>query len=367
MNIKELKARIIAKRHQLVHLDRHGRLVKSCDSLMPLQHLRGTNLLETFQVFEGLMPDILALQPGDATMHLPMMGFIFEGKPYRLTLEFWAESDIDGILWLMSTEDIPTAKLSEIQQDRNETYIGLENLTEQEKTLRDYTTRLEHALNSLQRFSYVVSHDLKTPLRAIGNLATWIGEAIEAQDYTELPEYLNLLRNRVSRMEGLIEGLLLYHRAGRERQQPEPLDLQAMIQELHETIFVDRSCQLTIAPNLPILFCCRTALYQILSNLLTNVYRYAGGDNCQVQITYAELPQHHQIGVIDNGPGIAPKHHQHIFEIFQTLQSKDENESSGIGLSIVQRIVTEAGGTVWVESELGAGAAFYFTWPKQKE
>jgi signal transduction histidine kinase len=365
MNLEALKSRVTARRHQLVLLDRAGLLLESCDSLVPLQHLVGEPLLESFQLFEGLVPTILSLQPGEAGLHLPLIGFIFEDKPYRLTLEFWAEPDVEAILWLLSTEDIPSEKLRQIQQDRNETYIGLEKVTEQEQTLREYTERLEQAHQNLQRFAFVVSHDLKAPLRAIGNLAIWIGEAIEGNALHELPEYLGLLRNRVQRMEGLVEGILQYHRAGRERRELELVDLRAMLHELHETIFAALPCTLTIDPSLPVLFCCRTAMYQIFSNLFSNVLKYGRGAECGVEIKYEEMPHYYKLGVRDHGPGIDPRHHERIFEIFQTLQSKDDDESSGIGLSIVRRIAEEAGGTAWVESQLGHGATFWFTWPKE--
>ena len=86
--------------------------------------------------------------------------------------------------------------------------------------------------------------------------------------------------------------------------------------------------------------------------------------DCQIEVRYEDMGQHHKFGVIDNGPGIDPVHHERIFEIFQTLKSKDDDDTPGIGLSIVKRIVEDAGHKIWVESSLGHGAAFWFTWPK---
>jgi signal transduction histidine kinase len=364
MNIEDLKRQVTARRHQLAVLDREGRLLASCDSLIPLKKHLGAPILPLFDVFEGLTESILALQPGHQSIHLPMMGFWFEDTPYRLSIEFWVEEGTEGILWLLSTEDIPTEKLRQIQQDRNETYIGLEKITAQELTLREYTARLEHAHQTLQRFAYIVSHDLKAPLRAIGNLTNWIGEAIETGETTELPEFLHLLRNRVQRMEGLIEGILQYHRAGHQSHEREAVDLRALLQELHETIFNNHTCDLHLPATLPTLYCSRTTIYQVFSNLMCNVRKYGNLQDCHIEIGYEDLGTHYQFGVIDNGPGIDPKHHARIFEIFQTLQSKDEDESTGIGLSIVQRIIEDAGGKIWVASNLGSGAAFWFTWPK---
>ncbi len=364
MNIEDLKRKVTARRHQLSVIDREGRLLATCDSLIPLQKHLGEQILPLFDVFEGLVESILALQSTDQSIHLPMMGFWFQGKPYRLSIEFWVEEGTEGILWLLSTEDIPTEKLRQIQQDRNETYIGLEKITEQEHTLREYTARLEQAHQTLQRFAYIVSHDLKAPLRAIGNLATWIGEAIESGETRELPEFLRLLHNRVQRMEGLIEGILQYHRAGHQLHEREVVDLRALLKELHETIFNNHTCDLTLPAVLPTLYCSRTTIYQVFSNLMSNARKYGNLEDCHIEIGFEDLGAHYKFGVIDNGPGIDPRHHARIFEIFQTLQSKDEDESTGIGLSIVQRIIDDAGGKIWVESNLGSGAAFWFTWSK---
>ena len=270
MNITALKNEIVARRHQLVVIDREGRLLASCDSIMPLTQHLGEDMLSMFFMFQGLEQTILQLKPGDPRIHLPMLAFPYEDKEYLLSLEIWAQSGVEGILWMMNQEDVPSERLRNIQQDRNEIHIGLEQMTEQEQTLREYTQQLEEAHQALQRFSYIVSHDLKAPLRTIGNLATWISEAFESGDLQELPQFIRLMHSRVQRMEGLIDGIFRYHRAGYEGQSQEAIDLESLLLEIQETLINPNHCQIHLPTDLPVLHSSRTALYQVFSNLLIN-------------------------------------------------------------------------------------------------
>lgn len=361
MNVEQLKQKITARRHQLVHLAADGRLLASCETILPLGTFQGQQVLPTFHNFDGMMPAILALRAGDEPIALPAGDLVYQDQAHSLSHEFWVEAEMDGILWLMRTDGMPSRHMPYPEQLLHaQTPIHWEK----EETLRDYAARLEKAHLSLQRFTYIVSHDLKAPLRAIGFLTDWIEESIASGDQVSLAEHLQLLRSRVARVEGLVEGIARYHRAGRVQSEPTDVDLRELLLELQATIFTERPCALHLPETLPIFHCCRTALYQVFSNLFSNVAKYGKQDDCQIVIGYEDLGQYHGFSVQDNGPGIDSRHHKRIFEIFQTLQSKDENDSTGIGLSIVQRIVDECGGQVWVESELGKGANFRFTWSK---
>ncbi len=363
MNIATLKQQAVADRHQLAVLDRTGQLLGSCDSLVPLQAYLGAQVLPAFHIFDGLIDEILHLQPGDRRLYLPMVVFSFENQAYQLSFEFWADAEIDGVYWLMSTIDHSGERLRQIQQDRNEAQIGIERAQEQGLALREYTDRLEQAHQALKRFAYIVSHDLKAPLLAIGNLSLWISEDLKAGNLQEFPEYLRLMQDRVKRMQDLIEAILHYHQEAGERRDLDDIDLRALLMELKDTIFHATPCELQLPAHLPVLHASRSALYQVLSNLLENVSKYVQRPDRHIVIHYEQLGKQHKFGVEDNGPGIDPMHHTRIFEIFQTLQSKDEDPSTGVGLAIVQRIVEDAGGRVWVESVLGQGSTFWFTWP----
>jgi signal transduction histidine kinase len=364
MNIESLKQGITARLHQLVVLDRQGLLIGSCDSLIPLKQFLGMPIIPQFALLQGLEDAILHLLPNSPALLLPWMDFEFEGKSYRFSHEFWMEAEEDGIFWLMSTDEHLVSKLRQIQQDRNETFIGLERVIEHERLLREYTNRLEQSHQTLQRFAYIVSHDLRASLRGIANLGEWIGESIETGDHAELPNFLRLLSNRLQRMEDLIDGIFRYHKAGHDNQDTEWLDLREMLLEIHDTVFGTNGTKMVLPESIPSIYASRTKIYQIFSNLFDNVYKYAKLPGSHFEIQFEEVGLGIKFSVVDHGPGIDPRNHERIFEMFHTLKSKDEESNTGIGLTIVKRLVEEAGGKVGVESSLGNGATFWFVWPK---
>lgn len=212
--------------------------------------------------------------------------------------------------------------------------------------------------NELLEFSYVVSHDLRAPLRGIKNLASWIKE-----DPTDnIEEHCDLLMKRVDRMSLFIEGLLEYSRIGRMDTERIFLDLN----EVLESICVDfRNDKVEINFNkMPShLNLNKVRVGQIFSNLIDNAIKYNDKDICKINVFYlGEKEGLHKFYVKDNGPGIDMQYKDKIFEMFQTLVPKDDlKDSVGIGLSLVKKIVNSKGGEIWLESELGKYACFYFT------
>lgn len=240
---------------------------------------------------------------------------------------------------------------------------------EAEKRLTEYMQNLEKVNKELDQFAYIVSHDLKAPLRAIANLATWIEEDLNSQMTPEVRRQFDLLKNRVKRMENLINGILQYSRVGRSKNQLEKVNLQLLVQELCDSINTDDSCKFIIKNDPIELFTERIALEQVLQNFISNAIKYNDKDEKIIEIGWFENPEnsHLTIFVKDNGPGISPEYHEKIFLIFQTLQSRDEIESTGVGLAIVKKIADEKKCKVWVESELGQGTTFYITWPLEEK
>ena len=230
--------------------------------------------------------------------------------------------------------------------------------------LTDTMATLEQRNQELDQFAYVTSHDLKAPLRAIANLATWIEEDIGADLPAENREQFELLKSRVQRMEGLINGLLEYSRIGRTHQSYERIDLSELLAEIIDSISPLGKFTVEVAPDMPVLEATKVPLVQIFSNLITNAIKHHDRPDGSVQIGVRELDRAYEFSVADDGPGIDPAYHEKIFTIFQTLRARDQLESTGIGLSLVKKIVTTEGGSVMVESEPGEGAIFRFTWPK---
>ena len=228
------------------------------------------------------------------------------------------------------------------------------------------TQSLERTNQELDQFAYVVSHDLKAPLRAIATLAEWIEEDQDDQLSEESRQHLTLLRGRVNRMAGLIDGILQYSRAGRV-QQVEQVNVSILLTEVIELLAPPPEVLITVEPKMPTFKTEKIPLEQIFINLIGNALKYAHSPDVRIDVRLREMGKYYEFAVVDNGPGIAPEYHQKIWGIFQRLEARDKVEGTGIGLSIVKKIVESRGGWVWVESEMGAGAAFRFTWPKHSQ
>ena len=230
--------------------------------------------------------------------------------------------------------------------------------------------RLTHALaesnRDLDQFAYVASHDLKAPLRGIANLTQWIQEDAGDRLGAESREHMRLLQGRVHRMEALIDGILAYSRAGRVRAQPEPVDTGALVREVVDLLAPGADVAVAVAPEMPTVEAERVPLQQVFLNLIGNAVKYARAarPDVQVRVGWRSRRDAYEFTVADNGPGIAPEYHERIWGIFQTLAARDRVEGTGIGLSVVRKIVESRGGRAWLVSAAGEGATFHFTWPK---
>lgn len=249
--------------------------------------------------------------------------------------------------------------------------IGLASLTatatESARLFREaheLIAALEKSNRDLDQFAYVASHDLRAPLRGLANLSTWIEEDLGDRLTDKSREHLGLLRSRVRRLEDLIQGVLDYSRAGRVADAPVQVDVGAVVRDVIELLAVPAHATIEIDPHLPTLTTTLVPLQQVFLNLIGNALKYNAKDTARVTIGAEPSVDGWEFYVRDNGPGIAPRYHAQIWGLFQTLQSRDVVESTGIGLAIVRRIVEAHGGRAWIESEAGKGATFRFTWPK---
>ena len=226
------------------------------------------------------------------------------------------------------------------------------------------TSLLKKRNQELDRFAYVTSHDLKAPLRAIANLATWLGEDLDGQIPEENQQQLKLMQSRVERMDGLIQGLLEYSRVGRQNLSVEKINIGDLVKDAIDSLAPPSEFKIVVAPDMPSLETEKLLLNQVFTNLISNAIKYHPHNSGNIMISVKEQDEFYEFAVADDGLGIAPQDHERIFGIFQTLQARDPIKSTGIGLSIVKKIVEERGGKVRIESQLGEGATFYFTWKK---
>lgn len=238
--------------------------------------------------------------------------------------------------------------------------------SETESKLKRLNKDLEQANQDLRHFAHTVSHDLKTPLRGIRRLAEWISTNYANKLDEDDREEVNLLMSRVERMHNLIDGVLQYSSVGYAEEEKVQVNLNELIYDVIDLIAPPENITITIENELPVIECEKTRIVQVFQNLLSNAVRYMDKPASITKIACVEENGFWKFSVADNGPGIEEKYFEKIFQIFQTLSTHDESDSSGIGLSTVKKIVELYGGRVWVESKPPEGSTFFFTLPKQK-
>lgn len=217
----------------------------------------------------------------------------------------------------------------------------------------------------LEKFAYVASHDLKAPLRGIANLAEWIEEDIGDNLTPESKHHLTLLKSRIERLSALLEGLLSYSRAGRAKSEVQDVGIGDIISEIFNMIVADQEFELKLPSYLPTIKTAEVPFEQVVGNLISNAVKHHDKTHGVIKV---ECERHHdrlEFRVTDDGPGIEPKYHDRVFGIFQTIKSRDEVEGSGIGLSIVEKVLESVDCAIWIESDPAQrrGATVHFTWP----
>ncbi len=225
---------------------------------------------------------------------------------------------------------------------------------------------LANVNRELKDFAYIVSHDLKAPLRAIGSLSDWLKSDYEEQLDEGGKELVELLSTRVRRMNDLIDGVLQYSRVGRVSEEKVKVDLNQVVHNVIDSIVPPENIALEVQDELPTVWFDKTRITQVFQNLISNAVKYMDKPKGEIKIGCAAENGSWEFSVSDNGPGIAEEHFDKIFQIFQTLQARDVFESTGVGLSVVKKIIKMYGGKIWVESMLGSGATFFFTIPKER-
>ena len=224
---------------------------------------------------------------------------------------------------------------------------------------------LEFSNAELEQFASVASHDLKAPLRGISQLAQWLEEDLGSKLSPEDHQHLELLKGRVRRLLGLIDGILGYARAGQSSMTLEHFDARDAAAEALVLLAPPPGSDVELpAPGLRIEGD-KALLLQVLMNLLSNAFTHGARSAAKIEVRAEQEGAFVRFAIKDNGPGIPPEYHQRIWGMFQTLVPRDEKESTGIGLAVVRKVVQAQGGRVWLESAEGEGATFFFTWPLQ--
>jgi len=243
----------------------------------------------------------------------------------------------------------------------------IEDITEEYKEAqlkKQLLHDLEKSNNELNDFAHVISHDLKSPLRSMNTLIYWLQE-----DYKDLldvnaKDILNKLMLKVSKMDALISGVLEYSRIDKVKHRQENVDIHQLVSDVSKVIYIPEHIKINVPKLLPTIYGDQFRLQQLFQNLLNNAVSYIDKEKGIVEVTYTETGTYWEFQISDNGIGIEEKYQHKIFEVFQSLEKSEH--STGIGLSIVKKIVAFYEGKIWLTSKVGKGTTFYFTIKKRK-
>lgn len=245
--------------------------------------------------------------------------------------------------------------------------INLLELRKNKQLLEEAFHNLEEKNQELERFAFIAAHDLKSPLAGVSGIAQLFLDEYDAQVDEEGKEMLKMLIGSTDKLRSLIDGLLDYSRSEKllteKKSKIDPLVLKKDIAGLFT---FNNNLELNLRTTVTELVANRTALDQILINLITNAIKYNDKDLIKIELGISENASHYKFYVLDNGPGIDPNFHDRIFNIFEILAPNDKygQTGNGIGLATVKKIVGKSGGTIKVESDSGKGAKFMFTLEK---
>jgi PAS domain S-box-containing protein len=309
-------------------------------------------------IFDGGPPAIFSSKLHKHLISCPIVDGGFQTHQTIVTAIQDKESDVTYALFTLQDLTDANKQISKFKAIKTK-------LANKESELENTLLEVNKANDELGRFAYVVSHDLKAPLRGIKNLITWIQDDLEGTS-GESSENLKLLEAQADRMTSMIGAILNYSKVTSGPLKMEKVDVQELLNEIIGEIAIPSEFAIKCSIQLTDFISHRTKLKQVFSNLISNAVKYHNRPNGLVEIFASEKDEEFEFIVTDDGPGIDPKYHKRIFEIFKTLEGDSKKKSSGVGLAIVAKIIKDFKGVIDVESDVGKGASFKFTHPKIK-
>jgi signal transduction histidine kinase len=264
-------------------------------------------------------------------------------------------------------EELVEQRTSELAKTNEQLQQEIIQRKQSQEKMGELLKEVKSANQELNDFAYVVSHDLKAPLRGISSLSEWLLSDYADKFDSEGRELVNLMIARVHKVYNLIDGILKYSRVGRVKEEKRAVNLNDVVKDVIELICPLDNIKIQIANELPVIFCEKTRIEQVYQNLISNAIKFMDKPQGKITIACIEDNDYWKLSVADNGPGIEQQHFARIFKIFQQLSNNKDSDSTGIGLSLVKKIVEMYGGNVWVESEVGQGSTFFFTFKKEQQ
>ena len=222
--------------------------------------------------------------------------------------------------------------------------------------------KLEKQNEQLNEYAQVVSHDLKSPLRSIHSLISWIKEDNDKEFSEQTTQYLNMIEGKVEKMDHLIQGILTYSKVDTDEKQEEDISINEVVENCINIIHIPENIKVIIKNKLPIIKADKFRMQQLFQNIISNAVYYIDKPLGLVEVDFEEKGNSYIFSIKDNGPGIAKENQEKIFKIFQSFTQHEQ--STGIGLSIVKRIIDNYNGKIWIESEMKQGTTFFIKLPK---
>jgi signal transduction histidine kinase len=274
------------------------------------------------------------------------------------------DESLDNLLSFYDTGIVDTISLhTDVRLVRKKISM-YETIFNHRKELRLLNDRLTKANQQLEEYVYIVSHDLKAPLRGLSSLAEFIHEELGDTTAPVVREMLGLMQSRTERMQQMIDGILHYSRMSSNCGEKEPVDCKVLINNIIDLLSPEKEMRFEFPDVLPVIECEKIKLQEVFQNLVLNSIKHNDNQQVNIKLTCQDIGNSYLFSITDNGKGIKSEHQEKIFGFFQTLIPKDKSEGTGLGLTIVKKIVEQQGGEVRVKSELGKGSTFSFTWTK---
>jgi len=353
----------------ICHADKNGHFIRVNQKLCDILGYSREELLQ--RTFGEIT------YPADLESDLNQVRDLLSGKIQNFSMEkrylckdnsvIWVEITVSFVRQINGEPDYFLGVIKDISQRKQAQTQLLLRAQEQEELnvlLTETTAQLRKRNSELDQFAYVASHDLKAPLRAIANLSQWLEDDLSERLEPDNLHHLELLRQRVYRMEALINGLLQYSRVGRVENTEEKVDVGKLLAEIIHDLAPPENFTIEVKNSMPTLTTKGILLRRVFANLIDNAITHHQGLQGKIEISVEDKDECYEFSVSDDGTGISPQYHDKIFVIFQTLQARDQKEGTGVGLSIVKKILETEGSSISVESDIGKGATFRFTWHK---
>jgi len=221
---------------------------------------------------------------------------------------------------------------------------------------------IEKQNQQLNEYAHIVSHDLKAPLRGISALLTWTKEDFRDKIGPEGVANIEMMEDKIEKMDCLIENILHYSSIEEDAIVNKQVDLNEVIKDILHIIYVPEHIQIKTVNELPTIYADKTRMQQLFQNLISNAINYNDKENGLIEIDCRNETDRYIFSLKDNGMGIPKEYHQKIFKIFNSVGN--HKKSTGIGLSIVKKVIDLYKGEIWLESEVGTGTTFYFSFKK---